>query len=96
MVGKMIARLRNQHGLSQRELAKKLSVSIATVKNWEAESSEPRIENIKGLASAFNVTTDYLLGQSERHTLYHEELDEADVALLSSVIQHIINIKHRT
>ena len=49
MIGKKIAQLRTQHKLSQKELARRTGVSVATVKNWEGDSSDPCLENIKSL-----------------------------------------------
>lgn len=95
MIGKKIAQLRTQHKLSQKELARRTGVSVATVKNWEGDSSDPCLENIKSLSNIFNVTTDSLLGQNENLRLYHEELEEADIVLLNQIIQYMVNQKHR-
>ena len=85
MIGKKIAQLRTQHKLSQKELARRTGVSVATVKNWEGDSSDPCLENIKSLSNIFNVTTDSRLGQNENLRLYHEELEEADIVLLNQI-----------
>lgn len=66
MVGDRIRKLRTQQKLSQKELARKLDVSVTTIKNWENDSSDPCLDNIGTLSSIFNVTTDYLLGKSEQ------------------------------
>ena len=95
MIGKKIAHLRTQHKLSQKELARRTGVSVATVKNWEGDSSDPCLENIKSLLNIFNVTTDSRLGQNENLRLYHEELKEADIVLLNQIIQDMVNQKHR-
>ena len=95
MIGKKIAHLRTQHKLSQKELARRTGVSVATVKNWEGDSSDPCLENIKSLSNIFNVTTDSRLGQNENLRLYHEELEEEDIVLLNQIIQYMVNQKHR-
>lgn len=95
MVGDRIRKLRLQHKLSQKELALKTGVSIATIKNWENDSADPCLENIRTLSSIFNVTTDFLLGQSEQQQLYHNELEEEDIILLNAMIQYMVNQKHR-
>lgn len=95
MGGDRIRKLRTQQKLSQKELARKLDVSVATIKNWENDSSDPCLENIRTLSSIFNVTTDYLLGKSEQQRLYHDELEEGDVILLNPIIQYMVNQKHR-
>ena len=64
MIGKKIAQLRTQHKLSQKELARRTGVSVASVKDWEGDSSHPCLENIKILSNIFNVTTDSRLGQT--------------------------------
>ena len=56
MVGDRIRKLRLQHKLSQKELALKTGVSVATIKNWENDSADPCLENIRTLSSIFNVT----------------------------------------
>ncbi len=95
MVGDRIRKLRLQHKLSQKELALKTGVSVATIKNWENDSADPCLENIRTLSSIFNVTTDFLLGQSEQQQLYHNELEEEDIILLNAMIQYMVNQKHR-
>ena len=95
MGGDRIRKLRTQQKLSQKELARKLDVSVATIKNWENDSSDPYLDNIRTLSSIFNVTTDYLLGKSEQQRLYHDELEEGDIILLNPIIQYMVNQKHR-
>lgn len=50
--------------LTQDELGKLLNVSGKTIGTWERDSRQPNIEAINKLASIFDVTTDYLLGNS--------------------------------
>ena len=95
MVGRKIAELRRNNHMTRKELADKLGVSIATVKNWENDSADPRIENIKCLASVFNTTTDYLLDYNHDYTLAHQELDSDDIVLINALIQHIVNLKYK-
>ncbi|RHJ61346.1 helix-turn-helix domain-containing protein [Ligilactobacillus salivarius] len=56
--------LRNEKKLTQDELGKLLNVSGKTIGTWERDSRQPNIEAINKLASIFDVTTDYLLGNS--------------------------------
>ncbi len=46
------------------QLGKLLNVSGKTIGTWERDSRQPNIEAINKLASIFDVTTDYLLGNS--------------------------------
>lgn len=61
MLGARIASLRREAGMSQAELAKRLSVSTSTVGMYEQGRREPSGDRIVALARLFDVTTDYLL-----------------------------------
>lgn len=62
ILGAMIQELRKDRNLDQKDLAKLLHVSIATVSNYETEKHMPSIETLVKLSEIFNVSTDYLLG----------------------------------
>ncbi len=61
-----IRRLRQEHGMTQNELADRLGVSYQAVSRWENRSSYPDIELLPALAALFGVTVDYLLGSTEQ------------------------------
>ena len=48
-------------GLKQADIAKKLNVTIQSIKNYESGLREPSIKNLIALAHILNVTTDWLL-----------------------------------
>ena len=54
--------LRQEKGLSMKQLAKELNTTDAAVSNWENEINEPKISYLKAIAKYFNVSADYLLG----------------------------------
>lgn len=65
-IGKRIARLRKEHGLSQEKLAEKLGVSAQAVSKWENDMSCPDIGLLPELAKLLEVTADELLtGKSD-------------------------------
>lgn len=55
--------LRKSAGMSQEELAEKLSVSRQAVSRWEMGTAMPDAVNILQLSKLFHVTTDYLLNE---------------------------------
>ncbi len=61
-----LRRLRQEHGMTQQELADRLCVSYQAVSRWENRSSYPDIELLPALAALFGVTVDYLLGSAEQ------------------------------
>ena len=54
--------LRNDAGLGQVELAKKLGVSKGIISLWENGLREPSMSSLVSLAKFFNVSIDYLVG----------------------------------
>lgn len=52
---------RKKLGLSQEELAEKLSVSRQAVSKWESAQSIPDLQRILAMSELFSVSTDYLL-----------------------------------
>ena len=60
-LGERIAEQRKRMGLSQEELAGRLSVSKQTVQRWEAEKATPGLDNLVGLSVLFGTSTEYLL-----------------------------------
>ena len=61
-LGKRIAALRKQKGLTQEQLAEKVGVSAQAVSKWENDVSCPDITLLPLLADLFDVSVDELLG----------------------------------
>lgn len=61
-LGERIKELRLEKGLTQPELAKIIGVSNGIISIWENNVNEPKATFIKRLATALDVTSDYLLG----------------------------------
>ncbi|MDE6705622.1 MAG: helix-turn-helix domain-containing protein [Treponemataceae bacterium] len=91
MLGEQIKKLRTNKRLSQIELADKLCVTKQSVSNWENENIMPSIEMLIRIAEIFGVTTDFLLGLSEKHTLNTDGLTELQIAHIQTLINDIIN-----
>lgn len=61
--GELLAELRLDKKLTQRDLAHILHVSVGTISNYENNVHFPDVEKLIELADFFKVTTDYLLGR---------------------------------
>lgn len=66
--GARLHQLREQAGLSQLQMAEKLSVPQRTYAYWEREPVALRAEQITALADVLAVSTDFLLGREERRS----------------------------
>lgn len=63
-IGKILATLRKEKGLAQKELALMLNLSIGTISNYENDVHSPDLNTLCILADFYGVTTDYLLGRT--------------------------------
>ncbi len=63
--GELLAELRLDRKLTQRDLAHILHVTVGTISNYENDVHFPDVEKLIELADYFEVTTDYLLGRCE-------------------------------
>lgn len=64
-IAETIKDLRNEKNITQKMLAKSLSIPIPTLSHWECGYAEPSIKDIITLSNYFNVSTDYLLGRTD-------------------------------
>lgn len=60
-LGEKIKEARKQCGLSQEQLAEKMTVSRSAIAKWETDKGLPDVDNLKALAQLLNVSVDYLL-----------------------------------
>lgn len=68
-LGKRIAQLRSQRGISQIELAEQLMVSRQAISKWETDGSVPELEKLIQLSNIFGVTLDELVkGEAQQPT----------------------------
>lgn len=71
MVGKNIARLRKEAGMTQEELAEKLSVTRQAVSGWERERTEPDLDMVQKAAEVFGVPAEELIyGVKEKSKIH--------------------------
>ena len=57
--------LREQKGVSQKDVAKAIGLTTSAYSNYEQGTREPSIQIIIKLCKFFNVTSDYLLGLAD-------------------------------
>ena len=93
MLSEKIKELRLARGLSQVELAKKLSVTKQTVSNWENDNILPSIDMLTKLADYFNVSCDINLGRTPTSYLSTDGLSTEEIAHISMLIEDIKKLK---
>ena len=87
-----IKNLRVARGLNQVEFAKILSVTKQCVSNWENDNVVPSIDMLCKIADFFGVSTDYLLGRSEKRTVEVSNLTDEQIAHLVSLVDDLTKL----
>ena len=64
VIGSVISTWRTTAGLTQEQLAEKLSVSAQAVSNWENGKNQPSVEKLYQLAEVLEIPFSTLIGES--------------------------------
>jgi len=91
MVSEKIKALREEMGYTQAELSRLLGITRSSVNAWELGISVPSTQYIVELSQIFKVSTDYLLGVEHTATVSVAGLNEQDIQLVHSIINHLKN-----
>lgn len=96
--GQRLSRIRKEKGLTQEDIASKITISPQAVSKWENDISSPDILILSSLADILGVSVDELLGREEGSQSVKEEPkeriyvkdDEGESVKFSSEGVHII------
>lgn len=73
-IGSRLKNARNEHGLTQEQVAEEIGVSRQSISNWENNRSYPDIVSVIKLSDLYSVSLDELLKEDKKMI---EHLDEA-------------------
>jgi transcriptional regulator with XRE-family HTH domain len=62
---KRLKQLREEHHLTQDELAVEVNLKKSTLSKYENKLAEPRFSNVKKIADFFDVSVNWLMGDSD-------------------------------
>ena len=88
MIYEKIKSLRQDAGMSQAELARRLDVTRSSVNAWEMGLSIPTTQYVAQLAKIFHVSADYLLGLSAKQTIVLDDYSNEEIELIYNLIQY--------
>ena len=86
---------REEKGLTQADLAEKTGLPPSSISHFENGPRKPSFDNLRRLAAALSVTTDYLLGrtdeadsQGKANILFRKaaSLDKDELSIIESMI----------
>ena len=88
MISERIRRLREENGMSQAELARRLDVTRSSVNAWESGLSAPTIQYVVAMTRLFHVSADYLLGTEPDYTLSLRGYTPEEICLLTGLASY--------
>ena len=75
-----IKELRENHGMTQMQVAQKLDIPLSTYRSYKTGVREPGVNMLITLSELYGVTTDYLLNYSQKPTaLNSDEITESGI-----------------
>ena len=94
MIGERLAEIRKDYHDTQASLAKKLVVSIPTIRAWEQNRSDPSYPTLCKICRMYNVSSDYLLGLNNDDPLLHKSdpeytITKTEYQLLTELVQRL-------
>lgn len=89
MISAVIKSLRENMGLSQAALAKRLGVTRASVNAWEMGISTPTAQYVVEMARLFHTTTDFLLGLESHEHIALRDMQEEEKRLVYHLVDYI-------
>ena len=85
--GTNLKQLREERGLTQKELAKGMELSPSMISMYEGGGSHPSVEILIRLSHYFRVSTDYLLGVSDSNGYDFSGLTDEQAVLVNELIR---------
>lgn len=100
-----IQELSKEHGLSVRELGRKLDIGETTIYKWKTQT--PKLDVLEKVADYFDVSVDYLVGRTETKSTQSNDLigiekpeirslarrmndfDDDDIKFISNILDRI-------
>ena len=88
MFDKRLKKLRLEQGWKQKDLAEKLGMATSTIGMYERALRQPDTETLTKFSNLFNVSSDYLLGISDKRD--HSDLTEKDKKDISRTLDTLM------
>lgn len=85
-MGDKLKSLRLEKKLTQKQVADRIGLAISAVSSYESGSRYPSYEVLVQLARIFHVTTDYLLGMTDKRSIDVTGLDDSEIELISQLV----------
>lgn len=90
-MGNKLKELRKQKRLTQKQVADRIGLAVSAVSSYEAGNRYPSYDVLIKLARIFHVSTDYLLGMTDKKEIDVAGLNEEEVEAISQLVNILKN-----
>ncbi|HFH8667463.1 TPA: helix-turn-helix domain-containing protein [Streptococcus agalactiae] len=85
MFSERLKSLRKEAKLTQKDIASQFGFSQPAYQQWESGKKKPSAETLEKFASFFNVSTDYLLGNTNKKNANDLDIEKVKESLKKSL-----------
>ena len=90
-MGEKLKSLRIEKNLTQKQVADRIGLAISAVSSYESGSRYPSYDVLVRLAHIFHVSTDYLLGMTDKRNVDVTGLSDDEIELVSQLVDMLRN-----
>ena len=92
-MGNKLRSLRIEKKLTQKQVADRVGVAISAVSSYESGTRYPSYDVLVRFAHIFHVSTDYLLGITDKRNIDVTGLDDNEIEVVSQLVE-MLKSKH--
>lgn len=92
-MGEKLKSLRIEKKLTQKQVADRIGLAISAVSSYESGNRYPSYDVLIKLAYIFHVSTDYLLGITDKRNIDVTGLNDNEIELISQLTDALRNNK---
>lgn len=90
-MGEKLKSLRIEKKLTQKQVADRIGLAISAVSSYESGTRYPSYDVLVKLARIFHVSTDYLLGMTDKRNIDVTGLSDNEIELVSQLVDALRN-----
>ena len=90
-MGEKLKSLRIEKKLTQKQVADRIGLAISAVSSYESGTRYPSYDVLVKLARIFHVSTDYLLGITDKRNIDVTGLSDNEIELVSQLVDTLRN-----
>ncbi|HBI59720.1 MAG TPA: XRE family transcriptional regulator [Lachnospiraceae bacterium] len=93
-MGEKLKSLRIEKKLTQKQVADRIGLAISAISSYESGTRYPSYDVLVKLAHIFHVSTDYLLGMTDKRNIDVTGLSDNEIELVSQLVDTLRNKKY--